>query len=124
MPAAKGARGEDFAAERLTALGYRVVDRNYHSRYGEVDIIAVKGDVICFVEVKTRRGDAMVSGAQAVSRSKQRKIITTALQYLQRHPEYDLQPRFDVFSVVTAGEGKAPEYDYLMGAFDGEAYTD
>jgi putative endonuclease len=117
-----GRRGEDFAADILARHGYRVVARNVHSRYGEIDIIAVNDEYICFVEVKTRRRGNADSGADAVGRSKQRKIIQTALLYMQQHPEYDLQPRFDVLRAETDGKGNIFEHDYIMGAFDSEAY--
>jgi putative endonuclease len=117
-----GRRGEDFAADILARHGYRVVARNVHSRYGEIDLIAVNDEVICFVEVKTRRRGNAASGTDAVGRSKQRKIIMTALYYMQRHPEYDLQPRFDILQAETDGKGNVSGYDYIMGAFDSEAY--
>lgn len=117
----KGRAGEEFAARTLEKLGYRILARNVHSPYGEIDLVAQRDDVICFVEVKTRREGAMVSGAQAVGKVKQIRIIKTALVYLQEHPS-GLQPRFDVFSVVTRG-GKAAGYDYITGAFDSEAYS-
>jgi len=117
----KGRGGEDFAAGVLQGLGYQILARNYHSRCGEVDIVARKDGYICFVEVKARRQGGMVEGAQAVTRSKQKKIIATALRYLQQNP-LELQPRFDIFSIVTGRAGAVLDYDYLIGAFDSEAY--
>jgi putative endonuclease len=116
-----GKKGEDFAAAALAQKGYTVLARNYHSRFGEVDIIASDKENICFVEVKTRREKSMVGAAQAVTPAKQRKIIMTALLYLQE-TGCALQPRFDVFCVETGKNGEVIGYDYLMEAFDGEAY--
>lgn len=118
-----GGTGEDFAAARLEEMGYTIVARNAHSRWGEVDIIAEKDFWLCFVEVKTRRTDRLLDGAQAVSRAKQRRIIQTALDWMQRFPAHTGQPRFDVFLVGTDSFGRVLCHDYLEGAFDGEAYT-
>lgn len=118
-----GRAGEQYAAEWLEHEGYRVIDRNVHSRYGEVDLIAVKGGTICFVEVKTRRQGAMVSGQLAVSTAKQRRIISTALLYLQEHPAQNRQPRFDLITVETDARGTILSHEHLEGAYDGQAYT-
>lgn len=119
----KGAAGEEYAAKVLAELGYEIKARNFSSRYGEIDIIARKGSVIAFVEVKSRRPNSAVSGFDAVTRAKQRRIILTAIWYMKTHDAQtrDLQPRFDVFSVVTSG-GDIVSHEYLEGAFDGEPY--
>ena len=114
--------GEDFAASAIEKLGMRVVTRKFRSRRGEIDIIANDGEYICFVEVKTRKNGNMVSGEMAVNIRKQRKIIITALTYLQKH-KIELAPRFDVISVHTDKTGEIIGYDYLKGAFDGSAYS-
>jgi len=113
--------GERYAVRLLEEKGYRVLERNFHSRYGEIDLIISDGQYICFVEVKTRRQGSMVGGFTAVTISKQRKIIATALLYLQRNPS-DLQPRFDVLSILVGKPGGVLSHDYLTGAFDCEAY--
>jgi len=113
--------GERYAVRLLEEKGYRVLERNFHSRYGEVDLIISDGQYICFVEVKTRRQGSMVGGFTAVTMSKQRKIIATALLYLQQNPS-DLQPRFDVLSILVGKPGEVLAHDYLTGAFDCEAY--
>lgn len=101
-----GGLGERAAAELLINKGYEIVDRNFRSRYGEIDIIAVLAQYIVFVEVKTRKAQSMASGMEAVDRKKQRKIVKTAMQYLSEH-QTNLQPRFDVISVVTKNNGSA-----------------
>lgn len=120
----KGSAGEQFAADTLAKMGYNIIARNFHSRYGEIDIIASKDDIICFVEVKTRRLNPMVSGALAVGKTKQSKIIKTALMYLQENTSIQLQPRFDVFSIEYSGSmtDKQLSYDYIEGAFYSESY--
>lgn len=110
-----GALGEKTAKDLLKHRGYEIAAQNYHSRYGEVDLIARKGDVLAFVEVKTRKDGAMASALEAVSKSKQEKIVKTALLYLTEIGA-DLQPRFDVIEVVMK-DGKAKTVNHLEAAF-------
>lgn len=95
-----GRLGEEYAAEWLTDRGYRLLERNYHSRYGEIDLIVEKGRVLAFVEVKTRRLDAIAAPCEWVTPQKRKRLVNTALQYLQEHPG-PLQPRFDVMEIFT-----------------------
>jgi len=99
---ADGPRGEEYAAEYLTAKGYAIAARNYRTRYGEIDLIAERDGVLAFVEVKTRRTSAWGGAAGAVTAQKQHKLILAAQEYLQTHPG-DLLPRFDVVAITTAG---------------------
>ena len=119
MDRGSGALGETFAAKQLERDGFTILERNYHSRYGEIDIIAEGAPYILFVEVKTRRRSPLVSPMEAVTFSKQEKLRKTALCYLQEHPEAQaLQPRFDVAAVWTDDAGKTVlESRYLPGAF-------
>lgn len=94
-----GKAGEDAAAELLRKKGYEIVCRNSHSRFGEIDIIARNAEYLVFVEVKTREEHYQVSPLEAVTKSKQRKIVKTAVLYLQKNPT-PLQPRFDVIGIV------------------------
>ena len=116
-----GSAGEDYTAKLLTQRGMRIIARNYHSRYGEIDIIAEDTAYICFVEVKTRKRGSMVSGEESVTLSKQRKMIKTALCWLSAH-ESLLQPRFDVCVVHTDKAGSILSHDYYDGAFDADGY--
>lgn len=100
MNNSSGKMGEDFAVEILLEKGYEIVERNYHSRFGEIDIIAQNSLYIVFVEVKTRDENFLVSPLEAVTAGKQRKLYKTALLYLQSHPTA-LQPRFDVIGITT-----------------------
>lgn len=96
-----GGRGEDFAAAALLADGYTLLARNYHSRYGELDLVAVRGDILAFVEVKTRAKTGWSNPEAAVTLAKQRRLIATAVCFLEEF-SLDLQPRFDVFAIITA----------------------
>ena len=93
-----GERGETIAADYLTQQGFTVLRRNYHTRYGEIDIICADAQYLVFAEVKTRSSRAFGAPCEAVTVSKQRKIIRAAQQWLLEHPT-DLQPRFDVAEV-------------------------
>ena len=94
-----GKVGEDKVASFLRKNGYAIVKRNFQCRYGEVDIIAENNDYIIFVEVKTRRENALVSGEAAVNDFKQRRIALTANDYIIK-TECQKQPRFDVAIVM------------------------
>ncbi|HEX3038437.1 MAG TPA: YraN family protein [Oscillospiraceae bacterium] len=119
MNNASGKIGEEFTAKLLKEKGYQIVDTNYHSRYGEIDIIAQDAKYIVFVEVKTREENSMINPLEAVTSSKQKKIIKTALLYLQSH-KTDLQPRFDVAGLVTnANDMSIRSVNYITNAFEG-----
>lgn len=94
-----GKSGEELVAAFLRKNGWTVIKQNYHSRFGEIDIIAENGEYIIFTEVKTRKKSSLVSGAEAVDVHKQQRIILTAQDFLSKLHS-DLQPRFDV-AVVT-----------------------
>lgn len=94
--------------------------RNFTVRGGEIDIIARQGEFLLFVEVKTRRTGAMVSGAAAVDARKQGFLIRAAEQYLLKYP-CDLQPRFDVADVEYSGD-IVRHIEYYSGAFDASGY--
>ncbi|MDD2956538.1 MAG: YraN family protein [Oscillospiraceae bacterium] len=118
-----GNMGEDFAARQLENGGMAILARNYHSRWGEVDIIAADGESIAFVEVKTRTEDALVDPFSAVTPAKQKKLCRTAVAYLMAHPQ-NLQPRFDVFA-ITVKKGDPFEvlsFQHIINAFEVDSY--
>lgn len=94
-----GKRGEQLIAEYLMKSGFAVIKRNYHSRYGEIDIISANTEYIVFTEVKTRREGSAVTPAESVDIHKQKRIILTAEDFLSK-TETELQPRFDVAEVT------------------------
>ncbi|MGE5633481.1 MAG: YraN family protein [Caulobacteraceae bacterium] len=94
-----GAYGEDTACKYLENSGYRVLERNFSCRTGEIDIIAAQGDTIVFIEVKTRTSDRFGMPSEAVSTSKQQKLVKTALFYMQSRKLFDYMSRFDVLEV-------------------------
>lgn len=122
----KGAVGEVLAARYLRKKGYTILSANYRTRFGEIDIIAANKKYIAFVEVKLRGSAAIYTPQEAVTPVKQRKIIRTAMLYLQTH-ETDLQSRFDVISILTEdGDDpmKVKSLSHMPGAFEaGEGYA-
>ncbi|WMJ23942.1 ribonuclease HII [Paludicola sp. MB14-C6] len=117
----KGALGEQTTADYLVANGYEIVAKNYHSAYGEIDIIAQKENILAFVEVKTRKEKGLATAREAVSRSKQTKIINTALMYLQENG-LKKQPRFDVCEIYLDSDTGTivTEVNYIKNAFTGD----
>lgn len=112
-----GEFGENFVSEWLERQGLSILDRNYHSRYGEIDIIAADEQYIVFVEVKTRSEHYLVSPLEAITPQKQKRIIRTAQLYLLKNPVL-LQPRFDVAAVIVSENPTAVKrIDYLENAF-------
>ena len=82
-----GAFGERVATAHLEAKGYRIRDRNFRTREGEIDIIAEHGATLVFVEVRTRHGDALGSPAESVTPSKAAHIVAAAEAYVQAQPD-------------------------------------
>lgn len=93
-----GAWGEEKAAEYLKLHGFSLIERNYHSRYGEIDLIMENEEFLIFVEVKLRKNNRYGTPAEAVTFKKQERLRNTALLYLQTH-ETEKQPRFDVIEI-------------------------
>ena len=93
-----GREGERKVAEYLRKQGYIIVKRNYRERFGEIDIIAEKDNVLAFVEVKTRSENAIFSGLEAITPAKQVRLYKTAALFLQRI-NGDYEVRFDAAEV-------------------------
>lgn len=104
-PHALGAWGEQVASALLTRAGWRILERGYRLGRREVDLIARRGSLLAFVEVKTRATDVFGPPEEAVTRRKRLEIEAVALDYLVRHVRADVDVRFDVVSVV-AGPGR------------------
>ncbi len=111
-----GNAAEQLVAEHLERHGYRVRDRNVHCRFGELDIVAERGLVLAFVEVRMRSSALWGEPSESVMRAKQRKVITAATEYCQRHRLFERVIRFDVASVL--GRGRSGAVDYLEDAFE------
>lgn len=94
-----GDAGEELAAKELAKAGYFILDRNFRTRFGEIDIVAKKENTLIFVEVKAKKNDAFGAPAEMVTRGKQKKIIHTAQSYIQEN-EYQGTWRIDVVAIM------------------------
>lgn len=113
-----GQRGETLAEEFLKRRGCRILDRNFRSRWGELDLIVRDRGVVCFIEVKTRGSDACGKPLESVSLFKRRKLIKTALHYLQSKHLGECAFRFDVVGIELDDCGV--RIDWVKSAFDAE----
>lgn len=111
-----GEYGEDLACDALRRRGYEILERRLRFRDGEIDIVARDGDVIVFVEVKTRAGGAFGAASAAVTPLKQRRLTALATAYLARCRLLDRPCRFDVVTVEVV-QGRAHVRVYPQ-AFD------
>ncbi len=113
-----GAWGEKLAADYLRRKHYRIIQTGYHSRFGEIDIIASCRNYLIFVEVKLRKTDRFAMALEYVDSRKQSRLLTTASIYLSENPT-DLQPRFDVIEIYAPQglETKKPQINHLEDAF-------
>ena len=94
-----GKIGEDMAARFLTRLGWQLLNRNYRTRWGEIDVVAKDKDCYVFVEVKTSRFSFSILPQESVTQRKQLKISKMALSYLKRFSLVGTKARFDVIAV-------------------------
>ena len=120
MPRTKldGAWGEALAAQFLRDQGYQIVAAGFHSRCGEIDLVAENKMNLVFVEVKMRKNANFAAASDYVDRRKQDKLRVTASIYLSKFPT-KLQPRFDVIEVY-APQGRhttAPKIHHMEDAF-------
>jgi len=111
--------GEELAARHLEQAGWRIAGRRVRTRYGEIDLIATRGNVVAFVEVKTRSSDRSGRPAEAIDRRKAERLRRAALSlHESRAALRRLQPRIDVMEVLT-GDPAKPVVVNLEGAIDG-----
>ena len=108
--------GERLAVQHLEAKGYRIVERNYRKREGEIDIVAQTGDVLAFVEVKCRRGATMGTAVEALTRAKQRRLVALADVYGQEKEGLPEQRRIDLIAVDLAPDGRLLSLQHIEGA--------
>ena len=90
-----GTAGEETAIKALKRRGYKILERNHATRFGEIDIIAEEGGCLVFVEVKKRNTDQFGDALSAITRTKQRHMVKSALWYMKKHKCFDRHVRFD-----------------------------
>lgn len=109
---------EDRVCAYLEKKGIKLIEANYHSKMGEIDLIMRDGEFIAFVEVRYRKSSDYGDPIATVSRAKQRRIIRTAIFYLQKKNLLEKVPcRFDVVAVQLSDEGKFT-FEWIKSAFD------
>ena len=113
---ALGARGESIAARWYEARGYTVLDRNWRTRQGELDLVLGRDRAIVFCEVKTRTSDAFGEGVEAVTATKQARLRRLAGEWLAAHDARARELRFDVVSILAPRDG-SPRVDVYEAAF-------
>ena len=111
----QGILGEQLVAAKLELSGFTILAQNYTKQYGEIDIIAQKDERVLFVEVKTRHNPLFVM-AELIPRSKQKKMIAVAKEYIARHNIVDVVCQSDV-ALVTLRAGKNATVTYIPNAF-------
>lgn len=110
-----GADSESMAVTFLKENGYKIIERNYRTKIGEIDIIAKDKDTIVFIEVKARKSKAY-NPKEAVTSSKKRKISMVALYYLKSTRQINKRARFDVVAIDSAKKSGAVEI--IKNAFE------
>jgi putative endonuclease len=126
-PQTLGRRGEEAAARFLKRQGYKILARSRRLAPGELDLVALDGRTIVFVEVKTRTSADVGHPAEAVDAIKQRKLTRLAVTFMKRHGLLEFPARFDVVAITwPAGKGR-PVIEHFKNAFDavgqGELYS-
>ena len=116
MSRAEGMQGEALVARYLRENGYKLAAHGYRSRYGEIDLIAWDGDVLCFVEVKTRTNVDMALPREYVTAQKQNRLRKTARMYLAEK-RLDCPARFDVAEVYAEHGFDNVRIEYIKNAF-------
>ena len=111
-----GKAAENAAARFLKAKGYKILERNYKNKFGEIDIIAQQKGVICFLEVKARHSLDQGTPQEAVSLSKQRQISKVAVDYLKSRNLLEHPARFDVLALLY--NNNQPEVSLIVDAFE------
>jgi putative endonuclease len=99
-----GKSGEDRAADELERRGYAILARRYRTKHGEIDIVARDGETTVFVEVKARATAEFGTAAEAVTRDKQRQVVSMAWDYVVRKGLTESRCRFDVVAIDGVGE--------------------
>jgi putative endonuclease len=113
--------GERVAASHLESKGYSILERNWSTREGEIDLIARRGDDLVFVEVRSRRGRSMGLPEESITGRKATHVRAAAAAYLQEHPEAPPNPRIDVVVLELDAKGRVLRVEQLENAIEDEA---
>ena len=111
-----GSWGEQVAAQYLEMRGFTILDRNYRTPYGEIDLIAQKEDMIIFVEVKTRSGKEFGMPEDAITPKKREHLTQCAQYYWLQYDDEKVDWRIDVISIITIKNQTQPEVTWFENA--------
>ncbi len=111
-----GEKSESIAVNYLKKQGYKIIEQNYRTKLGEIDIIAKEKDIIAFIEVKSRKSKNFGNPKWAVTPKKQRTISMVALQYLKTTMQSNVKARFDVVSIISSNDN--PSIEIIKNAFE------
>lgn len=115
---AVGKLGEQIAHRYLKKQGYRIREKGFRCRYGEIDIIAQKKDCLVFVEVRARTGLDFGSPEESLTRAKKRRLIASALTYTSTHQDLPAQWRIDVVAIELDDQGKTRRIELIENAVE------
>ncbi len=119
LPPGIGRSGEAAAREYVTTeLDYKIVETNFRTREGEIDIIAKSDSEFVFIEVKTRTNQKFGSGVEQISTSKAQRLQTTALRYLEKTGDFDVDWRIDLLSIQMTNSGQVLRVDHIRNAIE------
>ncbi len=112
-----GDSGERYAERRLGDLGWILVERKWRVRGGELDLVALDGDVLVFVEVKTRRGARRGAAEEAIDDAKAERLLMLGEQYVAEHPEHlDRMWRVDLIAITIGPSGEVQRVTHVRNA--------
>jgi putative endonuclease len=113
-----GTRSERAAQRFLRKLGYRIVRWNYRNEIGEIDIVAVDGQCVVFIEVRSTEGGDALRPAESVDLAKQRRLTQVALRFLKEHRLLNETSRFDVLAISWPAGAREPSIVHYKNAFE------
>jgi len=117
-----GNRGEIEAARYLEELRYQILHRQLRGLFGELDLVALDGDTIVFIEVKTRASTQAGHPTEAITPAKQQKMTRSAVAFLKRHRWLNQRSRFDVVSIIWPSDDQPPLIQHYKNAFESTGF--
>lgn len=112
--------GERVAASHLESHGFQILERNWSSRQGEIDLIASRGEDLVFVEVRSRKGRDFGAPEETITGRKREHILATISQYLEQHPDSPPNWRIDLVVLELDRKGRVMRVEQLENAVEGE----
>jgi putative endonuclease len=112
-----GMESETAAVKYLKKKGYKIIERNFKTKYGEIDIIAKDGETIVFIEVKARKNQNFGSPKESITYTKIKKISKSALFYLKSSKQMNKKARFDVAIIKSFDDSQKPDIELIKNAF-------